>query len=102
MSTDPRANVGPQGCDRECRSTFRYEYGGAMEGGPFPGTMADPDDVRRCEHGRIWIFTETVTGYFYNRLDLWRPISRWWEPIAYRRAARALRPAPVSERTPDA
>ena len=86
----PRANIltSRQQCRRECSRTFHFEHGGALPGGPFPGTAGDPGDIRRCEHGRMWRFVGTERGG--NWIDLWEPLSPVWNPIAWRRARRAL------------
>lgn len=78
-----------QRCLLDCARTFHREHGEALPGGPFPGTWGEPGDVRRCEHGRIWGFASTGTF-----IDLWEPVSVFWTPIRYLRAARALRPSP--------
>lgn len=49
------------------------------------------NDVRRCEHGTIWRATgEQETGRYFNVLDVWTRVSRFWEPLTYQRAALAL------------
>lgn len=76
-----------RGCDAaRCHRTFAHKHGGALPGGPFPGTNGKDGDVRRCEHGKVWAFVR-CEGY---RIDVWRRLSRFWEPLAYRRAAAAL------------
>lgn len=42
-------------------------------------------DVRRCEHGRLWLYR---WGAFIN---YWSRLRPWLNPLAYRRAVRALR-----------
>lgn len=84
-------------CRRDCSRTFRHEHGSALPGGPFPGTAAEPGDVRRCEHGRIWCYRETNWGLTAaSGIDVWEQLAWWWEPIRYARAVRALRFAPPS------
>lgn len=78
------------GCRRECRSTWRYEHGGAQPGGPFPGTLGSQGDVRRCEHGRLWLFNRTRRDGFGNRHDEWTRLRWWLSPLRYRRAVAAL------------
>lgn len=76
-----------RGCDATaCHRTFTADHGGAVPGGPFPGTFGSKGDVRRCEHGRVWIFARSEA----YRIDIWRPVSRFWEPVIYRRAIREL------------
>ncbi|WP_280499386.1 hypothetical protein [Nocardia cyriacigeorgica] len=79
-----------QRCRRECASTHRYEHGGSRPGGPFPGTHAEPGDVRRCEHARYWRYTHTSRGFFFQTFDRWELLSRFWNPILVRRARRAI------------
>jgi hypothetical protein len=81
-------------CERECARTFHGEHGGALPGGPFPGTNGHEGDVRRCEHGRVWEFEPQVL--YTAGIDVWRLISPWWEPLRYRRAVRALAEGGVS------
>ena len=76
-----------RGCAAErCHRTFTHEHGGALPDGPFPGTMGSQGDVRRCEHGKVWIFV----GCEAYTIDVWREVSRFWEPITYARAVRAM------------
>lgn len=82
MSANILRGCAASGCDR----TFTSEHGGALPDGPFPGTFGSDGDVRRCEHGHIWTFVGRE-GY---RIDTWRRVSRFWEPITYRRAITAL------------
>lgn len=77
-------------CDHDCSSTWRYAHGASVPGGPFPGTKADEGDVRRCEHGRIWLFAGVKEDGYWNKFDQWRPVSRWLQPRVYRRAERVL------------
>ncbi len=79
-----------QTCARECSSTWRHEHGASVPGGPFPGTMAEPGDVRRCEHGKYWQFDRTSVGTFFTTHDLWRRLHPMLSPIAYVRARKAL------------
>lgn len=72
----------------DCHRTFHFEHGGALPGGPFPGTSGKPGDVRRCEHGKVWRYRRTETGGSW--IDVWERVSRFWEPFVYRRAIRAL------------
>ncbi len=75
-----------RGCDAaNCDRTFALEHGAALPGGPFPGTCASRGDVRVCEHGKVWIFVY-CEGY---RIDVWRRVSRFLEPLTYRRARAA-------------
>lgn len=76
-------------CLRECRKTWRGEHGGALSGGPFPGTQAKAGDVRRCEHGRIW---EYSVDYVPNHLtfDYWYHLDWFRYPIQRHRAKVAL------------
>lgn len=94
---EPRTNIltSRQHCRRDCSRTFHSTYGGALPGGPFPGTMGTLGDVRRCEHGRLWQFAEIHYGG--NWIDRWEPLSRFWNPIAWRRASRALTEAVSGE-----
>lgn len=85
-----KANVREGVCRHECSRTFHGEHGGALPGGPFPGTSGSPGDVRRCDHGRLWVYADSRENGFYCLIDVWRPISRWWEPVLYRRARRLL------------
>ena len=76
-----------RGCAAEsCDRTFRQEHGGAVPGGPFPGTHAESGDVRLCEHGKVWLYTRTE-GW---SIDLWVRLHPLASPIRYRRALRAL------------
>ncbi|WTZ52443.1 hypothetical protein OG716_10530 [Nocardia sp. NBC_01388] len=52
--------------------------------------MAKIGDVRRCEHGKYWRYTETSENAFFCMMDRWEPLSRIWNPIAYRRAFLAV------------
>ena len=52
---------------------------------------AGPGDVRRCEHGKVWLYDREVEGRFFNTLIRWRRVHPLWEPITYRRAVRALK-----------
>ncbi|WP_063023686.1 hypothetical protein [Nocardia niwae] len=79
-----------QRCADNCHSTWRYEHGASQPGGPFPGTMADPGDVRRCEHGKYWKYRYTSTGAFFNKFDRWERLSWLWTPVDMCRAWRAL------------
>lgn len=79
------ANVLKGRCAYDCQRTWHSEHGGALPGGPFPGTGGGPGDVRRCEHGRLWIYKATD-----HPMDYWRRLSWFWEPITYRRAQAAL------------
>lgn len=86
-----KANIRPRGCRAECRTTWRYDYGPDQS---LEGTFAYRDDVRRCEHGRIWRATgRIVTSRYYTEHDVWEPISFLWSPIQYRRARLALEEA---------
>lgn len=70
-----RANIHP-GCRVGCRTTIEWP---------------ERYDVRRCEHGRLWVATGTwLDGHFVRRLWLWERLSRFGSPILYRRALRAL------------
>ncbi len=85
------ADIRPRGCRHECQTTWRWEHGASVPGGPFPGTMADPGDVRRCEHGRVWVATGRVAkSYFFTEHDVWERLTTWGSPLRYRRAVRAL------------
>lgn len=77
-----------RGCRDECAITWRYSHGSAWD--TRPGTNGYPGDVRRCEHGRLWIFERHFTNTYYCEMDRWQPISRWWRPLLYRKASRAL------------
>lgn len=83
-----------EACLRSCRTTFwRWEQD-KPDGNPFPKL----GDVRRCEHGRIWTATQERTWGLLN-CDIWGPLSRFWSPIRYARAIRALpSPAQPTER----
>jgi len=83
----PTIETNAQRCRRSCVRTFRYDR---VVGGASHGTIADPSDVRRCAHHRIWICTGTVEVGFVA-VDAWQRLSPVWTPVRYRRAARALR-----------
>lgn len=71
-----------------CHRTWHFEYGASVPGGPFPGTHARAGDVRRCEHGKVWLFHRLAPhGSWF---DMWERIHPLSEPIVYRRAIRAL------------
>lgn len=76
-------------CLARCSRTFRYGHGDALRGGPFPGSHGEAGDVRRCEHGQVWLFEEMTPHDF--TIDHWTPLSRFWNPVQYGRAVRALR-----------
>lgn len=76
-------------CRRECRKTWRQEYGGAVPGGPFPGTYAQPGDVRVCEHGKYWEYAPDATPPGDYTFDHWRRLD-WATPIRLHRAKTAL------------
>ena len=76
-------NTTAQKCALKCRNTFRTSYG---PDGSLPGTFGKPGDVRRCDHGRVWTFTDESYG-----LDYWMRLSPVLSPIRYLRAIRALR-----------
>jgi hypothetical protein len=81
-------------CASKCSRTFRGEHGQAVPGGPFPGTQAEEGDVRRCEHGRIWAYVKQTPNDY--TIDHWEQLSRFWNPVRFARAARALRsPSPA-------
>jgi len=84
MSTNIRAT----GCRTGCKHTWRYNHGPDRS---IPGTFADKDDVRRCEHGAVWIATGAIrTNAFYCDFDEWRRLAVWSSPIRYRLALSAL------------
>lgn len=81
------ANVREGRCKYECRSTWHGNHGPGLS---LPGTHGKPGDVRRCEHGNVWVFEREYEGRFYTQHDGWRrlhPILDWPE---YRRAVAAL------------
>ncbi|MGW4126384.1 hypothetical protein [Nocardia sp. NPDC004711] len=66
-----RANIlkRRQCCEFDCPTTIRLQpYG----------------DVRRCEHGQIWMYLPGWSGFHWVRL------SPMLNPLKYRRAVRAL------------
>lgn len=76
----PNITTTRERCGRGCRYTYWRNYGHVSIG-----------DVRRCEHGKVW----RATGYkresrFFLSLDEWESLSRWRNPVLYRRAVRAL------------
>lgn len=73
-----RANIrtSRERCSRECSRTH------------WDRTPSSDDDVRRCEHGRIWWCTPNQSPF--STIRRWEPLSRFWTPIKYRRAVRAL------------
>ena len=77
-------------CQYDCASTWRYEHGGSLPGGPFPGTGGRAGDVRRCEHGNVWIFSEVRESRYYTKHDIWRRLNPLWDRREYRRALAAL------------
>lgn len=81
------ANILRGRCANDCRVTWHSDHGPDRE---TPGTSGSPGDVRRCEHGRIWIYEQTFTNRFYCAMDRWHRVSRFFEPITFRRAVRAL------------
>lgn len=73
-----KVNVLRDGCVKaECHRTFRQSKNG--------GTWGAKGDVRRCEHGRLWIYvgSERLT------IDVWRRLTLG-ERIRHRRAVRDL------------
>lgn len=82
-----------QACAHHCRTTRKLTGGRDQRDGPYPGTYGEPGDVRRCEHGRVWLWRGTTEGMFFQPLDVWRRISRFGEPVRYRRAVRAIEAA---------
>lgn len=64
-----------QRCLRGCATTHWEHY------------PASTDDVRRCEHGRIWWCPPQSP---YCTIARWESLSRFWTPIKYRRAVRAI------------
>lgn len=91
------ANLLAGTCRHECARTWAVEHGGALPGGPFPGHWGSKGDVRRCEHGRLWLWQECPRPHSVN---YWRRISRFWEPLVYRRAAKAIAAVPGEEPKP--
>ena len=83
------ANITRPSCRRDCARTWRYEHGASCPGGPFPGTFGSEGDVRRCEHGRIWLYRPDCYHHGSN-FDIWRRLTPWGNPILHRRAVRAL------------
>lgn len=82
------AHIRPTGCRVNCRTTWRHEYG---PGRSLPGTHATRGDVRRCEHGNLWVATgRTLESCYFTDHDEWERLTRWGSPIRYRRAVRAL------------
>lgn len=81
------ANITPQTCRVECRKTWSCEHGASVPGGPFPGTLGSPGDVRRCEHGNVWLYEGDDAS---SRFDYWTRLRWWTTPIQYRRAILAL------------
>lgn len=51
-----------------------------------------PGDVRRCRHGRIQLLTPVPEHHPVQGpgTHWWRDLSKFWDPILYRRAAAAL------------
>jgi hypothetical protein len=76
-------------CRRDCRQTWRHEHGAALPGGPFPGTLAQEGDVRRCEHGRIWYCPKEPSDA--SNFDQWERLTWWGTPIRYQQARKSLR-----------
>ena len=83
----PVATLGAGTCRRECAVTWHSWHGPGRE---TPGTQGHPGAVRLCEHGRVWQFERTFENRFFCDMDRWRPVSKWWPPLLYRRALRAL------------
>jgi len=68
-----------QACARHCAYTYWRNHG-----------PVDTGDVRRCEHGKVWVATgRQRESIYFHVLDEWERLG-WWTPIAYRRAVRAL------------
>lgn len=81
------ASIRKEGCRYECSTTWRGDHGPDRS---IPGTYASEGDVRQCEHGRLWLFTGEAQSRYFTVHDCWRRLSRWWDPIVFRRAKRAL------------
>ena len=75
------ANLLDGECRYECAKTWRYKHGDSLPDGPFPGTLAERGDVRRCEHGQVWLFAGVRKDAFFNDFDHWRRVSRLTEPL---------------------
>ena len=85
----PNISTTKETCARECRKTWRNEYGGSVPGGPFPGTHAQPGDVRRCDHGKYWEYAPDATPLGDYTFDHWNRLD-WSTPIRLHRAKSAL------------
>lgn len=82
------ANILRGECAVECKHTWHSDYGPNRS---IPGTHASKGDVRRCGHGNIWIATGRIReSYYFTQHDEWDRVSRFWEPLLYRKATRAL------------
>jgi hypothetical protein len=86
-----KANISERGtCRSECGVTWHSEHGGSVPGGPFPGTHGGPGDVRRCEHGSVWLWEEEFQNRYWCFMDRWRRLHPFWNRRQYRQAVAAL------------
>lgn len=95
--TTPNVFKDKDRCARDCRTTWAIEHGGALPGGPFPGGYASAGDVRRCEHGKLWIYDEHENRrQVAPSMNYWRRLNWFWYPIVSWRARRKLKQFTIS------
>lgn len=77
------ANIEPPDatCARGCAQTWRHFH---------EATSGGPGDVRRCKHGRYWLWNSETDDY---KFDIWDRLSWLWTPILYHRAKTAIQRA---------
>ena len=74
-------------CEDGCSVTWHTDYG---PNGSLPGTRGAHGDVRRCDHGRVWLYEETFMNRYYCSMDRWRALSKFRNWRLHKRAVRAL------------
>lgn len=87
------ANINERGdCRTDCDVTWHTEHG---NNGEKPGTRGGPGDVRRCEHGNVWLWAEEFQNRYFCYMDRWQRLRPWLNRRQYRRAVKALEEANV-------
>lgn len=80
------ANLKERGtCRSECGVTWHYN-----SAHPEISTHGKPGDVRRCDHGNVWLWEEEFQNRFWCFMDRWRRLHPRWNRRQYRLAVAAL------------
>lgn len=81
------ANIVERGtCRAECEVTWHYN-----SAHPEISTHGALGDVRRCEHGNVWLWVEEFQNRYFCYMDRWRRLRPWLHRRQYRQAVAALR-----------